>query len=117
MNLRNALLGTLLGVVLFSSSCASGSFAASPSRKLKITTDSLPAAVVGQSYSQQLTASGGTGSYLWSVTSGALPPGIALSVTGVISGRPASSGQFTFTIQVVDSKLAKANVQITLRRG
>lgn len=113
MKVKKALPG-LLGIALFLSSCASASNAAP--RKVKIITNSLPSAVVGQSYSQQLTASGGTGLYTWSLVSGALPPGVTLSSTGVISGRPTSVGQFTFTIQVVDSKtLAGARVQISLK--
>lgn len=102
-------------MVIALASCAGGPMAA-PSRKVKITTNSLPSATAGQSYSQQLTASGGVGPYTWSLVSGALPPGLSLSTTGVISGRPTSVGQFTFTIQVVDSKtLAGARVEITLK--
>src|SRR5579859_7639242 len=116
MKFEKVLLGVLLGVALFTSSCASVSSAASPSRKVKIITSSLPPAVAGQSYQQQLTASGGTGPYIWSITSGTPPPGIALDTTGVISGKPTALGQFTFTVQVVDSKtLASARIQINLK--
>lgn len=115
MKLKKAFPGLLLGTVLFLSSCASASSAAAP-RKVKITTNSLPSATAGQSYSQQLTASGGVGPYTWFLVSGALPPGLSLSTTGVISGRPTLNGQFTFTIQVIDSKtLAGARVKITLK--
>lgn len=113
---KNALSALLLSAALFLSSCASGSLAAAPPRKVKITTNSLPSAVAGLSYQQQLTASGGVGPYVWSLTSGTLPPGISLSTTGVISGRPTSLGQFTFEVSVIDSKtLAGARIQINLR--
>ena len=47
----------------------------------------LPPATIGLPYSQTLTASGGTPPYVWSVVSGALPDGIALSPNaGVLSG-------------------------------
>jgi hypothetical protein len=115
MKFEKVLLGILLGVALFTSSCASVSSAASP-RKVKIITNSLPSAVAGQSYQQQLMASGGTGPYIWSITSGTPPPGIALDTTGVISGKPTALGQFTFTVQVVDSKtLASTRIQINLK--
>src|SRR5450631_4148652 len=46
----------------------------------------LPSAKVGVAYSQQLTATGGTGTYIWSVVSGSLPPGLTLSNSGLLSG-------------------------------
>jgi hypothetical protein len=63
----------------------------------------LPGATVGQPYSAQLTASGGTGQFTWSIT-GALPAGLSLDpVTGIISGTPTGSGQTAFTATVADS--------------
>jgi hypothetical protein len=47
-----------------------------------------PNATVGSSYSFALDASGGDGQYTWSIASGGLPPGLALSTSGVISGTP-----------------------------
>jgi large repetitive protein len=70
---------------------------------LTVTTTSLPAGTVGAAYSQTLAASGGTGGYTWSVTSGPLPAGLTLSAAGVISGTPAAAGASTFTVQVKDS--------------
>ena len=63
---------------------------------------SLPDATYGSSYSQTLTAAGGTSSYSYAVTSGALPTGLALSTSGTLSGTPAA-GSFTFTIMATDS--------------
>ena len=56
-----------------------------------------------QNYSQTLTASGGTSPYHWVLASGQLPPGIALSDAGLVSGIPSAAGTFTATIQVTDS--------------
>jgi hypothetical protein len=51
-------------------------------------------------YSFQLTA---TGPGTWSVISGALPAGITLnSSTGLLSGTPTVTGDFTFKIQISD---------------
>jgi hypothetical protein len=68
---------------------------------LGITTSSLPNGQVGVAYSQSLAATGGDGSYTWSVIAGALPDGLSLdSNTGVISGNPTSAGTWNFTVQV-----------------
>ena len=47
---------------------------------------SLPDGKVGTAYSQAITASGGTTPYSYAVTSGTLPTGASLSLTGVLSG-------------------------------
>jgi photosystem II stability/assembly factor-like uncharacterized protein len=59
-------------------------------------------AVTGDSYSQDLTATGGKTLYTWSVGPGALPPGLTLSPAGRLSGIPKSAGRFAFTIVVTD---------------
>lgn len=71
---------------------------------LTITSTSLPDGVVGSPYNATLTASGGTGSYRWSISSGSLPNGINLDPsTGTLSGSPISAGQANFTVQVTDT--------------
>lgn len=71
-----------------------------------ILTSSVPQATIGQAYSTELQASGGVLPYTWSVTSGALPAGLELSSTGILSGTPIESntvGNYTFTVRVADS--------------
>ncbi|GAG47916.1 unnamed protein product, partial [marine sediment metagenome] len=46
---------------------------------LAVTTASLPSGVAGTAYSETLTATGGDGSYTWSVTIGSLPTGLSLT--------------------------------------
>lgn len=59
---------------------------------------------VGASYSQTLTAAGGTAPYTWALASDSLlPPGLTLTSAGVLSGTPASAGQFSFSITLTDS--------------
>lgn len=59
---------------------------------------------VGTAYSQQLTATGGTGAVSWAVTAGALPAGLTLGPTsGAITGTPTVSGSFSFTVTATDS--------------
>lgn len=79
-------------------------FSTSAATPLSITTPVQPNGKVGLAYSAKLAASGGTRLYNWSITSGALPPGLSLNATtGVISGTPAAAGTFNFTAQVSDS--------------
>jgi hypothetical protein len=49
------------------------------------------------------SATGGTAPYTWAVTSGALPTGMSLSSSGVLSGRPTTSGRVTFTVTCTDA--------------
>lgn len=70
---------------------------------LEITTSTLPEAATGESYSTQLEAAGGSGSYTWNIVSGSLPASLDLdSSTGRISGVPTQGGTFNFTVMVTD---------------
>lgn len=66
---------------------------------------SLPAGSVGTSYTGSVTASGGSGSYTFSIASGQLPSGVQMaSTSGSVSGTPSASGSFSFSVSVSDSK-------------
>jgi hypothetical protein len=70
---------------------------------LAFTPPSLPAATVGSPYGAQLSATGGTRSYAWSVTAGSLPAGLSLNATtGAISGTPTTAGTSSLTLAVSD---------------
>lgn len=59
---------------------------------------------VGLPYSSTFRASGGTGRYAYSLISGSLAPGLTLNtVTGLISGTPSGSGNYTFGIKADDT--------------
>jgi hypothetical protein len=62
-------------------------------KPLKITTV-FPTGRVGVPYSVQLTATGGTPPYHWSMLAGSLPPGLQLTDNGVIVGAPLVAGKF-----------------------
>jgi Putative Ig domain len=76
-----------------------------PPVTLTIVTKSLPQATLTGLYpSQTLQATGGSGAYTWSLFSGTLPTGIALSSAGVLSGTPTgTAATYSFTVQVKDA--------------
>jgi hypothetical protein len=70
---------------------------------ITITPGTLPGGAVGVAYSQTLTATGGTPPHSFSLDAGSsLPPGLALSPGGAISGAPTTAGSFGFTVKVTD---------------
>lgn len=76
---------------------------------MQIGTASLANAVRLRYYDQTLQASGGSGSYVWSVSSGSLPPGLQLdAATGIIRGRVRVKGTWSFTLTVRDAQNAPA---------
>jgi hypothetical protein len=71
---------------------------------LVITTTSLPGGGIGQFYTQPVIATGGTAPLTFSISSGTLPPDLALDQrTGVISGTPVLVGAYSFTVRVADT--------------
>ena len=71
---------------------------------LTVNPATLPATVVGHVYSQTVYATGGIGPYAYTISAGALPPGLMLDpATGVISGTPTSASPATFTVLAVNS--------------
>jgi outer membrane protein assembly factor BamB len=63
----------------------------------------LAAASVGAPYTQAIEAAGGASPYGYEVTAGSLPAGLHLSSEGTISGTPAASGLFSFTVTATDA--------------
>jgi hypothetical protein len=79
----------------------------------------LPDGQFSQAYDQQLTASGGTGTLVWSITSGALPGGLSMDSSGHITGTATTPQVSTFTIHVVDAlgSADSKSCQITISAG
>ncbi|WP_131539330.1 beta strand repeat-containing protein, partial [Pedobacter nototheniae] len=63
----------------------------------------LPNSKIGTAYTQTVVASGGTASYVYSITSGTLPAGISFSSLGTFNGTPIAGGTFNFTISAIDA--------------
>ena len=69
---------------------------------IAITPATLPAAQQSAAYTRQLNASGGNGTYTFSISAGSLPAGVTLSSTGLLSGTPTANGSFPFTVIATD---------------
>jgi hypothetical protein len=87
------------------------SISISPPPPLSITTSFVSDALNNAAFSAQIATLGGAQPLTWSITAGALPPGLTLGLhTGLISGTLANlSGSlpqtFVFTVQAQDSSL------------
>src|SRR5439155_9206116 len=92
--------------------------APAPLPAVVVTTTALPNGTVAAAYSATLQATGGTGSYVWSVSAGTLPGGLSLAAgTGIISGTPTTAGTAAFTVRATDasgSGLAQQPLSITI---
>jgi hypothetical protein len=63
----------------------------------------LPDGALSNAYKYTELATGGVGSYTWSISSGSLPSGLSInSSTGAITGTPTTSNNYSFTVQVTD---------------
>jgi YVTN family beta-propeller protein len=96
--------------ITFKVTDAIGGTAVSKSLSLKVTlplavttASPLPCGDIGIKYSQTLKATGGSGKYSWKLADGSsLPVGMALSAKGIISGKVAAAGTYSFTVLVGD---------------
>jgi len=80
-----------------------------------ITTTSLRNGRVGTAYLDNLTATGGTGTYAWSIYSGSWPHDLSLNAgTGVITGTPTVAGTANFRAKVVSGGVAYKDLSITI---
>jgi hypothetical protein len=71
---------------------------------LSVVTTMLTNARRSTAYSANLVASGGAPAYAWRLATGsALPPGLALSPSGAITGVPTAVGTYTFTVVAQDA--------------
>jgi hypothetical protein len=74
----------------------------------------LPGGTVGTAYGGgQLSATGGTIPYTWSIQSGTLPPGLNI-VGQSITGTPTSNGTSSFVIKVTDNVAATATASLSI---
>jgi hypothetical protein len=75
---------------------------AAPTAPVITTACPLTQGVVGQAYHLNLAATG-TSPITWSITNGALPVGMALFSSGLLTGVPHHPGTYNFTLQATNS--------------
>jgi hypothetical protein len=86
-----------------------GAYEFSAIAPVQIITSSLPDGRRGRVYSRSLSATGGSGSYTWSVSTGILPVGLRLDpATGQIWGKGVVKGAWNFTVTAQDINNASA---------
>jgi hypothetical protein len=74
-----------------------------------------PGGEAGVVYSYQLTVTGGTSPFTWSVSAGALPAGVTLNAsTGLLSGTPTTPGTYSFSVKVTDTSGLSDTKSVTL---
>jgi alpha-tubulin suppressor-like RCC1 family protein len=78
-----------------------------------VTTTSLPVGTVGQPYSTQLAASGGSPPYSWTATG--LPDRLALSAAGQLSGVPTGTSATSVTVTLDDAGLVSVSATLSLQ--
>jgi hypothetical protein len=84
------------------------------SADITVTPAKLPDAYVTQAYSQTLSATGGLAPYRFQIASGSLPPGLALSSAGLLTGAATAAGSFTFGVQITDATQKQSVQNFTL---
>jgi|RhiMetdeSRZDD1v2_1073273.scaffolds.fasta_scaffold171133_2 hypothetical protein len=71
---------------------------------------------VGIAFRKAFTATGGSGTYTWSVSSGTLPAGLSLdAASGTISGAPKGAGNYPLVVTATDSEGRTATVSASMR--
>ena len=88
------------------------SISISPPDVVITTSSPLPDGTAGTFYSQNIDATGGSGDWNWSMTSGTLPEGVEFvdfGETGRVRGTPEQPGLFEFTIQATDNVYTDLN--------
>ena len=105
MRLRSLGLTFVLAVLalVFVAGCSGGG-GGTPPTPVTVTTTTLNPGTVNTSFTAPLSATGGSGTYTWSVSSGNLPTGLTLSSAGLITGTPTTAGVSSFTVQAEDSE-------------
>lgn len=81
---------------------------------LRLLGSDLPRAILREPYEGTVQAVGGLRPYTFTLTSGALPPGIALQ-NGVLRGAATEVGTFEVTISVSDANLSQVSQSYTLQ--
>lgn len=96
-------------------SSASFSLTVTAPPNLSVSSSALSSGTVGVPYSDTVSATGGTGNFVWSVAGGSVPDGLSLSGAGTLSGTPTKPGTFAFTARATDSSGGSATGAFTVQ--
>jgi Putative Ig domain len=73
-----------------------------------------PRLEVGVPYTAAQSATGGSGTFTWTLASGTVPPGLELKPDGSLSGTPTEPGRYTFGVKVADTEGRVTTLNATL---
>ena len=81
---------------------------------LRVTSSTVPDAIVGRPYSFRLNSAGVQGTAVWTLapSSGALPDGLMIDSMGLISGTPTTPSTTAFTVLVTDGAVQAVAVLV-----
>ena len=74
----------------------------------------MPGGIVGLAYNATVSAANGKAPYSYTITSGGLPGGLALTPAGVISGTPTTAGTFNYSVTATDANTQRATQMYTV---
>ena len=92
---------------------------AAPCPPISVSPAALPSILVGVSddHFETIVGSGGTAPYSFSIVSGSLPPGVALSDSGSLSGTATTAGLYSFDVRATDALGCFAEISYTIAVG
>ena len=113
--MRGPPLVRIAALALLASLAGCGQSTTTPTDPVSISAVNVAEGVAGEPYTQRFIATGGNGSFSWTVSSGTLPAGLALSGGGVLSGTPTQTGTFGLTLVVTSGDQSSAlSIQLVI---
>jgi outer membrane autotransporter protein len=79
--------------------------------------ETAPAGKIGEAYTLQFSAKGGSAPYDLKLLQGNLPKGLTFSASGLVSGAPTEGGDFPITVRATDANGVFDDVTVTLSIG
>ncbi len=91
-----------------------GSYSIFPSGLANLFLGPRPPLRTRQQMQYDFKVAGDPDSYIWTVSSGSLPPGLMLSSNGILSGAPTQKGSYQATISAQESGGAQSSASVTI---
>ncbi|HZR23559.1 MAG TPA: IPTL-CTERM sorting domain-containing protein [Vicinamibacterales bacterium] len=88
--------------------------AVAPCPTITLSPSTLPNGALVTGYTTVMAAGGGAGPYVFTVTSGAVPVGLALTSAGLFAGSPSVAGTATFTVRATDTNACFGSAAYTI---